>query len=72
MNGQKTLEQNIADNVGFKAALASYVQTRTDQNGILQEEKVLPSFSTFSSLQLFTIAWARVRLQNIIKTIIPT
>ncbi|XKL62697.1 hypothetical protein PGB90_002530 [Kerria lacca] len=63
VNGQKTLEQNIADNVGFKAALASYVQTRTDQNGILQEEKVLPSFSTFSSLQLFTIAWARSMCQ---------
>ncbi len=55
MNGTKTLNENIADNVGIKAAYAAY-QTLVKVNG---SEQKLPNMK-FTPNQLFWIATAQL------------
>lgn len=55
MNGTKTLNENIADNVGIKAAYAAY-QTFVNETGSEQKLPILK----FTPNQLFWIAAAQL------------
>lgn len=56
MDGNRTLDSNIADNVGMKLVLSAYEKYVNDYN----TEPKLIGFEGYSSEQLLTLAMANV------------
>lgn len=58
VNGTKTLDENIADNVGLLLTYSAY-QMHIAEHGA---DKILPGFDKFTQDQLFFIAYGNVRI----------
>lgn len=58
VNGTKTLDENIADNLGLLLTYQAYEMHVTEHG----EDKMLPGFEKFSRKQLFFIGYGNVSL----------
>lgn len=58
IDGEKTLDENIADNLGLLLAYRAYKNYVKDQG---EEKMLLPGFEKFTNEQLFFIAYGNVR-----------
>lgn len=60
VNGTKTLDENIADNLGLLLTYRAY-EMHVEEHG---DEKLLPGFEKFTPKQLFFIGYGNVSNLN--------
>lgn len=60
VDGDTTLDENIADNVGVLLAYRAYIMFVSEHG----EEEILPTLHQFTPVQLFFIGFGNVRSYN--------